>query len=397
MIKFSKNIRRRIYRRIKTAAALCMAGMMLFAPAIKVQAVGAGSSIARGIDVSKHNLAIDWSQVPSSGVSFVFIKAGSLNMGLDPYFDANMRGANAAGLKTGVYLYSYATTPEMALTEAMFLLQWMSNYTVNYPVVYDIEDACHKNLSTAQLQEIINVFCTAIESQGYYPVVYSNKNMFQTKIGNVAYDKWVAQYADELQYEGAAFWQNTSHGSVPGIPTRVDMNYQFKDYSSIIIPEGFAQRGDTTVFYSNYRMQRACWVNWEDKKYHLDEFGRVQKGCWFEDETGRYFLATKDGHALRDCVTIEGQDYFFDQNGVMQRGMVTMPDGVTYYYDVMTGALQRNVVVTVDGVNYQVDQNGVAAPIVEEVLPEQIPGAEQAVAPGQAPAADAAAQPVAVQ
>lgn len=385
MIKFPVDKKRRTYRRIKTAAALVMAGMMLFVPAVKVQAVGAGSSIARGIDVSKHNLAIDWSKVPSSGVSFAFIKAGSLNSGVDPYFDANMRGANAAGLKTGVYLYSYATTPEMALTEAMFLLQWMSNYTVNYPVVYDIEDACHKNLSTAQLQEIINVFCTAIESQGYYPVVYSNKNMFQTKIGNVGYDKWVAQYADELQYDGAAFWQNTSHGSVAGIPTRVDMNYQFKDYSSIIIPEGFAQRGDATVFYSNYRMQRACWVNWEDKKYHLDEFGRVQKGCWFEDETGRYFLATKDGHALRDCVTIEGADYYFDENCVMQRGLVTMPDGVIYYYDVMTGALQRNVVVTVEGVNYQVDQNGVAVPIVAEALPEQVPGAEQVAIPGTAP------------
>ena len=393
MIRFTEDKRRRMYKRVKRIAALCMAGMMLFAPAVKVQAVGAGSSIARGIDVSKHNLAIDWSQVPSSGVSFAFIKAGSL-LGVDPYFDANMRGANAAGLKTGVYLYSYATTPEQALTEAVFLLQWMSNYTVNYPVVYDIEDACHKNLSTAQLQEIITVFCTAIESQGYYPVVYSNKNMFQTKIGDIPYDKWVAQYADELQYSGASFWQNTSHGNVAGIPTRVDMNYQFKDYSSIIIPEGFAQRGDATVFYSNYRMQRACWVNWEDNKYHLDEFGRVQKGCWFEDETGRYYLATKDGHALRDCVTIEGADYYFDQNGVMQRGLVTMPDGVVYYYDVMTGALQRNVVVTVDGVNYQVDQNGVAAPIVAEVLPEQVPVDVPATepAPADAPAADTVAE-----
>lgn len=381
-----------MYRRGKKIAALCMAGMMLFMPAVKVQAVGAGSSIARGIDVSKHNLAIDWSKVPSSGVSFVFVKAGSTNSGVDPYFDANMRGANAAGLKTGVYLYSYATTPEQALTEAMFLLQWMSNYTVNYPVVYDIEDACHKNLSTAQIQEIINVFCTAIESQGYYPVVYSNKNMFQRQIGNVVYDKWVAQYADELQYEGAAFWQNTSHGSVAGIPTRVDMNYQFKDYSSIIIPNGFAQRGDTTVFYSNYRMQRACWVTWEDNKYHLDEFGRVQKGCWYEDETGRYFLATKDGHALRDCVTIEGADYYFDANGVMQRGLVTMPDGVVYYYDVMTGALQRNVAVTVDGVNYQVDQNGVAVPVVPEQAAAEQPPADTAAQTAEQVPADAAGQ-----
>ena len=338
-----------------------MAGMMLFAPAVKVQAVGAGSSIARGIDVSKHNLAIDWSQVPSSGVSFVFVKAGSTNSGVDPYFDVNMRGANAAGLRTGVYLYSYATTPEQALTEAVFLLQWMSNYTVNYPVVYDIEDACHKNLSTAQLQEIITVFCTAIESQGYYPVVYSNKNMFQTKIGDIPYDKWVAQYADELQYSGASFWQNTSHGNVAGIPTRVDMNYQFKDYASLIVADGFAPRGDQTVFYAGYRMQRNCWANWEDKKYHLDENGFVQKGCWFEDETGRYFLATKDGHALREDVTIEGQDYYFDENAVMQRGLVTKPDGNVYYYDPATGALQRNVTVNVDGTDYTVDGNGIAA------------------------------------
>ena len=141
-------------------------------------------------------------------------------------------------------------------------------------------------------------------------------------------------------------------------------------------------------------MQRACWVNWEGNKYHLDEFGRVQKGCWYEDETGRYFLATKDGHALRDCVTIEGADYYFDENAVMQRGLVTMPDGVVYYYDVMTGALQRNVAVTVDGINYQVDQNGVAVPIAAEALPA--PEAGQAAAPEQVPV-DAAAQPVAVQ
>lgn len=100
MIKFSEDRKQKVYRIVRRAAAFCMAGMLLFMSAINVQAVGAGSSIARGIDVSKHNLAIDWSKVPSSGVSFVFIKAGSLKSGMDPYFDANMRGANAAGLKT---------------------------------------------------------------------------------------------------------------------------------------------------------------------------------------------------------------------------------------------------------------------------------------------------------
>ncbi|RAZ37266.1 hypothetical protein DK853_48555, partial [Klebsiella oxytoca] len=73
-----------------------------------------------------------------------------------------------------------------------------------------------------------------------------------------------------------------------------------------------------------------------------------------------YYLATQDGHALRDAVTIDGQDYYFDENAVMQRGLITRSDGNLYYYDPATGALQRNVTVTVDGVNYTVDGNGVA-------------------------------------
>lgn len=363
-----RNHKLTVRRCLRSVTALCVTAVLLFAPVQQAHAIGAGSSIARGIDVSKHNLAIDWSQVPSSGVSFVFVKAGSTNSGVDPYFDANMQGANAAGLRTGVYLYSYATTVEQAQNEANLLMQWISNYTVSYPVVYDIEDACHKNMSQEQLQALINTFCSTVEANGYYPVVYSSKNMFQNKIGNIKYDKWVAQYADALQYDGASFWQNTSHGSVPGIPTRVDMNYQFKDYSSVIIPNGFATRGDREVFYTNYRMQRSCWVEWEDKKYHLDENGFVQKGCWFEDETGRYFLATKDGHALREDVTIEGVEYYFDENAVMQRGLVARPDGNTYYYD-ENGALQKNITVTVDGVNYEVDGSGIvtAVPAAEPV------------------------------
>ena len=280
----------------KTAWKRCLAAgmaacMLAVVPVNPVHAVGAGSAIAKGIDVSKHNLAIDWSQVPGAGISFAFVKAGSTNSGVDPYFDANIQGANAAGLRTGVYLYSYAANVEQAQNEANQLLQWIGNYTVSYPVVYDVEAACHKNMSQEQLQAIINTFCSTIEAAGYYPVVYSYKNMFQNKIGNVPYDKWVAQYADALEYDGASFWQSTSHGSIAGIPTRVDINYQFKDYSSLIVANGFSKRGDNQVFYSNYKMQRSCWVSLEDKKYHVDENGFVQKGCWFEDETGRYFLA----------------------------------------------------------------------------------------------------------
>lgn len=369
-------------RKTKAVATFILIGILLLAPAQKVHAIGAGSAVAKGIDVSKHNLAIDWSQVPSSGIKFAFIKAGSTNSGVDPYFDANMRGANEAGIRTGVYLYSYASNVEEAQNEANQLLSWIGNYTVSFPVVYDVEAAVHKNMSMEQVQAIINTFCSTIEAAGYYPMVYSYKNFFQTKIGNVGYDKWVAQYADTLDFDGAAVWQSTSHGSVAGVPTRVDIDYMFKDYSSIIVADGFATRGDNKVFYSNYRLQRSCWVAWEDRKYHLDENGFVQKGCWFEDETGKYFLATKDGHALREDVTIQGVEYYFDENAVMQTGLVTRPDGNTYYYDT-TGALQKNTSVVIDGIEYSVNKKGVATQVgPAQETPQQDAVQEQTTSEG---------------
>lgn len=87
---------------------------------------------------------------------------------------------------------------------------------------------------------------------------------------------------------------------------------------------------------------------------------------------------------MREDVTIEGQDYYFDENAVMQRGLVTRPDGNVYYYDPATGALQRNVTVNVDGTDYTVDGNGIAA--VAAPTPEAAPEAASAEAADSAQA-----------
>ncbi|EKC54760.1 Glycoside hydrolase, family 25, partial [human gut metagenome] len=78
----------------------------------------AAAPLAKGIDVSKYQGAVNWSAVKNAGYSFAFIKAGSAKSGLDPYYAVNMAGATAAGMKVGVYIYSYATTVEGAMTEA---------------------------------------------------------------------------------------------------------------------------------------------------------------------------------------------------------------------------------------------------------------------------------------
>ena len=140
--------------------------------------VKAASPIRSGIDVSYHQGAIDWNAVKSSGVQFAFIRAGSFKSGTDAYYHQNMKGAIAAGIPVGIYVYSYAISPEMAANEGLFAVTVAKDYPVSLPIAYDIEDAYHRGMSREQLQSLVNAFCNTVRAAGYYPIVYSSKNWF---------------------------------------------------------------------------------------------------------------------------------------------------------------------------------------------------------------------------
>lgn len=334
-------MKKRIRTMSKRLMALFLAVMTIWSlQSVTAFAVTANGAIARGVDVSKHNGAIDWGQVAASGIKFTFIKVGSTNSGIDPYFASNITNAQAAGLKTGVYIYSYATTPEAAANEANLVLQWIDGYTVNYPVVFDLEDKCHKNLSNQQLIDIINAFCTTIDAAGYYPMVYSNKNMFVNKLSICGWDKWVAQYNDTCEYNNnVCFWQYSSHGSVNGFGSRVDVNYQYKDYSSLIIPEGFIAHNGNIRFYRNWRMQRG-WVDFNNTRYYLDEAGNLVHG-WYTDQGGTYYLTPADGSIARGQCVVDGAEFYFTAEGVKMNGWVVLGDKRFYYDPANNGILKR--------------------------------------------------------
>lgn len=324
----------------KACCAVLAVAMISMLPAGHAQAVTASGAIAKGIDVSKHNGAVNWTQVAASGMKFTFIKVGSTKSGVDPQFAANITGAQAAGLKTGVYIYSYATTPEQAINEANLVLQWIAPYTVNYPVVFDIEDKCQKNLSNQQLIDIINAFCMTIDAQGYYPMVYTNKNMFSQRMDNAGWDRWVAQYADKLDTNNnVCFWQYSSKGRVNGVGGNVDLNYQYKDYSNLIIPEGFLAHNGNIRFYQNWRMQRG-WVAYNDTRYYMDEAGNMVLG-WFTDPAGTYYLSPIDGSIARGQCQIDGADFYFTAEGVKTSGWVVINDQKYFYDPANNGIMKR--------------------------------------------------------
>lgn len=195
-----------------------------------------------GIDVSSYQTDIDWETVAASGVEFAIIRAayrgytaGTLNE--DTYFHQNMKGALAAGLDVGVYVFSQAINEAEAIEEAEMVLSMVEPYRLTMPIVFDWEQvssskARTNKISGEMLTACANAFCERVEQAGYQSSVY-----FYQKIGYDLYDLagikdrswWLADYnaVPAFYYGGYELWQYSSEGTVPGVKGNVDMNVQF--------------------------------------------------------------------------------------------------------------------------------------------------------------------------
>lgn len=195
-----------------------------------------------GIDVSKWNGNIDWSAVKNSGVSYVIIRCGYRGSATgvlveDPKFKSNIKGAQAAGLKVGVYFFSQAVNEVEAVEEASMALSLVGGYGLNYPIFLDVEssggrgDGIGKDTRTA----VCNAFCQTIQNSGYKAGVYANKTWFTEYINTsslTGYKIWLAQYASAPTYTATRYdmWQYSSKGQISGISGYVDMNISYMNY-----------------------------------------------------------------------------------------------------------------------------------------------------------------------
>lgn len=191
------------------------------------------------IDVSTWNGNIDWNKVYKSRVKYAMIRSsfGIENPNqVDNKFVRNITNAQRAGVKCGVYHYSYAQSVAEAQKEAEFCLKTIKNYKIDLPVAFDIEDSSQTHLGKDTLTSIVIAFCDRIKSAGYRPMLYCNPNwlcnyLHKDKLIN-KYDIWLANWGVSAPSYNCAIWQYSENGGVPGISGSVDMNWIYKDYTS---------------------------------------------------------------------------------------------------------------------------------------------------------------------
>ena len=202
------------------------------------------------IDVSEWQGVVDWKKVRAAGYGYAILRAGfgRYDTQKDKMFDKNYKNAKAAGVKLGVYWYSYAVDKVDAVKEAKACLSVLKGKSFELPVFYDMEENSMTKLGKVKLTEMTKAFCDTIKKGGYIAGVYSNPNWFNNYLDYNAlrklYPVWLAQYYKEPQYE-CDLWQYTSEGKVDGISGNVDLN--------VIINQGII-KADTPAVKENFEV-----------------------------------------------------------------------------------------------------------------------------------------------
>ena len=207
---------------------------------------GSVYDVKKGIDVSEHQLEIDWSQLKNENLDYAYIRVGRRGYtegGIfeDKYFERNLSGAKSIGLETGVYFFSQAINVSEAIEEANWVIDRIKDKDITLPVVFDWEeqktdDARTRGLDGKTVTDCAVAFCETVKNAGYIPCVY-----FYRLPGYYLYDilrlqqftLWFALPCTPPDVTFPSFyykinmWQYTNSAILPGVPVECDLNYWF--------------------------------------------------------------------------------------------------------------------------------------------------------------------------
>ncbi|MBN2005792.1 MAG: glycoside hydrolase family 25 protein [Anaerolineae bacterium] len=191
---------------------------------------------AKGIDVSRYQGAIDWTQVAQAGYSFAALRATIGDYYTDPRFVENWAGAQSNAILTTAY---HVVKPGIAAdAQMMRLFDALSDRRPDLPLALDVE---LKDAETAQrVLDMTRACLEILVGEGYRAIVYTGAWFWNTlPVAAIEWDDdadlWTAAYTAESymlqkawprgwQAGNWRFWQHSNKGRVPGIVGDVDLD-----------------------------------------------------------------------------------------------------------------------------------------------------------------------------
>nr|WP_234822571.1 glycoside hydrolase family 25 protein [Palleronia aestuarii] len=186
-----------------------------------------------GIDVSRFQSRIDWSEAKRAGVNFVFMKATEGGDRIDPIFAGNWDAAAEAGVARGAYhFYYFCTPPEV---QARWFIENVPRTPGALPPVLDLEwnpfsPTCTYRPPPEIVRAQARIFLDIVARHyGQRPIIYTTPDFWETNdIAQMGEEFWLRSTAatpGEL-YPGIPwrFWQYSATGRVPGLDGDTDLN-----------------------------------------------------------------------------------------------------------------------------------------------------------------------------
>jgi len=181
-----------------------------------------------GIDVSRHNGEIDFSQVRDDDYQFVFMKASEGKTYKDDAFNLNYERAREAGLKVGAY--HFFRKNRTGTEQADNFLEALRGKTMDLPLVIDLEDdwgngaTISRETALKRVMEMINI----LTDKGYQVMIYTNFDGYQKYYKDMLgdHDLWLCSFTspDLLPTMPHRFQQFSHEGKVNGVDGKVDLN-----------------------------------------------------------------------------------------------------------------------------------------------------------------------------
>lgn len=184
------------------------------------------------LDVSRHQGDIDFTQVVSPTVKWLYVKATEGQTYTDPKFLENTRAAQAAGMKVGAYCFFSEKSSAMA--QAAHFLEIIQQVDLDLIPVLDVE--VRQEYTPGQLCDSMQVFLDCVEDAlGCKPMIYASetfyKHFLHDAFGQSGYPLWIAKYSGMPDVKAdITLWQSSNQGFVNGISTEVDVSVFMNDH-----------------------------------------------------------------------------------------------------------------------------------------------------------------------
>ena len=118
------------------------------------------------VDISTWNTGVNYRAVRSDGIIAAILRAGygRETSQEDSRFETHYKGCRDAGLKVGVYWYSYADSVDDAEQEARACLSVLGGRHLDLPVYFDMEESWQTSMGRGTLTAMAKRFSPNIPS-----------------------------------------------------------------------------------------------------------------------------------------------------------------------------------------------------------------------------------------